>query len=111
MVSRLNDNLVAQYLVTMDLGKPDPLLPLDRLAGFIQDALLPSVECLIDLRSSGKIVAGGYPTGHRSIVFVMEAESEEELFRTLEDLPLWDQVDTKTTPLQRFEELRDREAP
>jgi len=46
--------------------------------------------------------------GHRAIVFVMEAESEEDLYRTLEDLPLWDEANTKVTPLQRFEELQER---
>ena len=44
--------------------------------------------------------------GHRSIVFVMQAESEEELYETLKDLPLWSQVEAKATPLQRFEELQ-----
>ncbi len=44
--------------------------------------------------------------GHRSIVFVMEAESEEELYELLENLPLWSQVQAKATPLQRFEELQ-----
>jgi muconolactone delta-isomerase len=94
----------------MDLVKADPLLPLDQLAGLVQDSLLPSIESLIALRSRGKIVAGGYPMGHRAIVFVMEAESEEELYMTLKDLPLWDEVNTKVTPLQRFEEFPDRKA-
>ncbi len=44
--------------------------------------------------------------GHRSIVFVIQAESEEELYATLKNLPLWNQVRTRATPLQRFEELR-----
>lgn len=90
----------------MDLAKADPLLPLDRLAGLLREAILPSVESLIDLKSRGKIVTGGYPMGHRSIVFVMEAESEEELYEILQNLPLWKQVEAKATPLQRFEELQ-----
>jgi hypothetical protein len=75
-----------QYLVTTGLARADPLLPLDRLAGLLREAILPSlpsVESLIDLRSRGTIVTGGYPMGHRSIVFVMQAESEEELFEIL----------------------------
>ena len=44
--------------------------------------------------------------GHRSIVFVMQAESEEELFEILKKLPLWNQVKAKATALQRFEELQ-----
>ena len=94
-----------QYLVTMDLARADPLLPLDRLAGPLREAILPSVESLIDLRSRGTIVTGGYPMGYRSIVFVMQAESEEELYEILKSLPLWNQVKAKATPLQRFEEL------
>jgi muconolactone delta-isomerase len=90
----------------MDLARADPLLPLDRLAWLVRDAILPSVESLIDLRSRGKIVTGGYAMGHRSIVFVMQAESEEELYEILENLPLWNHVEAKATPLQRFEELQ-----
>ena len=36
----------------------------------------------------------------------MEAESEEELYKTLQGLPLWDLVNIKVTQLQSFEELR-----
>jgi muconolactone delta-isomerase len=95
-----------QYLVTMDLVRADPLLPLDRLAGLLREAILPSVESLIDLKSQGTIVTGGYPMGHQSIVFVMQAESEEELYEILKNLPLWTQVEARATPLQRFEELQ-----
>ena len=95
-----------QYLVTMDLVKADPLLPIDELAAVIRDAILPSVESLIDLQSKGKIVTGGYPVGQRTLVFIMEAESEEELYKTLKGLPLWDLVNTKATRLQGFEELQ-----
>ena|SRR5919199_6759633 len=95
-----------QYLLTMDLIKADPLLPIDKLAAVVRDAILPSVEALIDLQAEGKVITGGCPVGQRALVFIMEAESEEELYKTLHGLPLWDLVTTKVTQLQSFEELR-----
>ena len=90
----------------MDLIKADPLLPIDKLAAVVRDAILPSVEALIHLQSKGKVITGGYPVGQRALVFIMETGSEEELYKTLQGLPLWNLVNTQVTQLQSFEELR-----
>jgi hypothetical protein len=49
-----------QYLVTADSIDPGPLLPPDQLVGMMRQALLPSQDALIDLKSEGKIIAGGF---------------------------------------------------
>ena len=80
---------MAHYFVTMDL-EPDayPQLPTDGLARIVREAILPSVEALVPLRAAKKLVTGGYLVGERRMVFVFEAESEEEVGEMLEGLPL-----------------------
>jgi muconolactone delta-isomerase len=95
-----------QYLVTMDMTRADPLLPIDQLLEVIREAVLPSVERLIELKEQRKVVTGGYPVGQRAIVFIIETDSEEELNEILEGLPLSEVAQARVTPLKSFEELR-----
>ena len=95
------------YLVTMNLNRSDPLLPVDQLTQFIRGAILPSVESLTRLQAQGKVVSGGYPIGRPAIVLLVDAESEEELYEILEGLPIWEQVEAETRRMQGFEELMD----
>jgi hypothetical protein len=48
-----------QYLVTGEFIDPGPLLPPDQLAGMIRQAILPSHDVLTNLKSEGKLIAGG----------------------------------------------------
>ncbi len=75
-----------QYMVTMDITRADPLLPIDQLVRVIREAVLPSVERLMELKAQRKVVTGGYPVGQRAIVFIIETDSEEELYEILEDI-------------------------
>jgi hypothetical protein len=95
------------YLVTMNLNRTDPLLPVDQLTQFIRGAVLPSVESLTRLQAQGKVVSGGYPIGSPAIVLLVDAASEEELYEILEGLPIWEQVEAETRRMQGFEELTD----
>ena len=80
---------MALYFVTMDVEKPaDPRLPLHRLANIVREAILPSVKALIPLGAQGRLVTDGYLVGEGTMVFVFEADSEEEVRQTLEELPL-----------------------
>jgi len=80
---------MAHYFVTMDL-EPDayPQLPTDGLAKIVREAILPSVEALVPLSAARKLVTGGYLVGERAMVFVFEADSEEEVRQMLDELPL-----------------------
>ena len=49
-----------QYLVTEELINPGPLLPPDQLVGIMRQWVLPSMDALINLKSEGKIIAGGF---------------------------------------------------
>jgi muconolactone delta-isomerase len=94
-----------QYMVKMDVDRADPLLPIDQLVGVIGEAVLPSVEKLLALKAQGKVITGGYPLGQGQIVFIVEADSEEELHEILGGLPLSEVAQAKVTPLESFEEL------
>ena len=98
-----------QYLVTQEFVDPGPLLPPDRFLGMLRSAVLPGHEALINLKSEGKIVAGGFPVGERAIAFVVEAESPKELDSLLQEIPFWGIVKTKVTALQDFEDRRDQD--
>jgi muconolactone delta-isomerase len=98
--------VMAHYFVTMDIEKPaDPQLPVDRLAHIVREAILPSVEALIPLRAQGRLVTGGYLVGERSMVFVFEADSEEEVREVLEGLPLSGVVTAEVRPMQPLGDL------
>ena len=96
------------YLVSMNLRRADPLLPIDQLTELVRDAILPSVEALTRLQAQGKVVSGGYPIGGRpAIVLLVDANSERELHEILEGLPLWEQVEVEARRMQCLEELEE----
>lgn len=99
--------IVPQYFVTMDIEAADPLLPVDQLARVMRESILPSVEALMQLAVQGKVITGGYPIGDRFMVFIVEAESEDEVREVLAGLPLSDVARTTVRRLQSPEELRD----
>jgi muconolactone delta-isomerase len=100
-----------QYLVTEELIDLGPQLPPDQLVGIMRQWVLPSMDTLINLKSEGKIVAGGLPVGERALVLIFEAESNEELDAILQGLPLWGLAKWKVTPLETLEgrTARDRQ--
>ena len=93
-----------QYLVTMELVDPGPLLPPQQLLGMYRTAVLPGHEALINLKADAKILAGGYPVGERAIAIIVEADSPKELDSLLLEIPFWGITKTKVTALQDFEE-------
>ena len=97
---------MALYFVTMDID-PDaePQLPVNRLASVVREAILPTVEALRPLQAGGKLVTGGYLVGERTMVFVFEADSEEEVREVLEDLPLSGVVTLNIKPMRTLGEI------
>jgi muconolactone delta-isomerase len=100
---------MALYFVTMDINtRPaDPRMPVDRLANIVREAILPSVKALIPLRARGRLITGGYLVGERTMVFVFEADSEEEVRKVLEGLPL---SGVATTDVRRMRALGELHA-
>ena len=96
-----------QYLVTMDFVDPGPLLAPQQYLGMMRAAVLPGHEAIINLKSEGKILAGGFPVGERAIALIVEADSPKELDTLLMEIPFWGITKTKVTPLQDFEDRCD----
>jgi Muconolactone delta-isomerase len=101
-----------QYLVTQEYVDPGPLLPPEQLVGIMRMAVLPGHEAMENLRSEGKILAGGFPVGERAIAFILEADPPEEVDSLLYGVPFWGVIKTKVTPLQDWGSRRelDRQA-
>src|SRR5215218_4811844 len=100
---------MAHYFVSMDL-EPDayPQLPTDGLARIVREAILPSVEALVPLSAAKKLVTGGYLVGEGRMVFVFEADSEEEVRKVLNGLPLSGAA--KKPDIKRMQELGEMHA-
>ncbi len=98
-----------QYLVTQEFVDPGPLLPPDLFARMGRTAVLPGHEALMNLKSKGKVIAGGFPVGERAIAFIVEADSPKELDSLLQEIPFWGIVKTKVTALQAFEDRHDQD--
>ena len=97
-----------QYLVTMDLPGTEsdgPLPSIEGLVGTIRETILPSLETLIDLKARGKVLAGGYPSGQRSIMLIVDADSEEGVLEMLDQVPCWEVSATEVARLHAFEDL------
>ena len=104
--------MVALYFVTMDLAPgAAPSTPVGGLARIVREAILPSVEVLVPLRAAQKLVTGGYPVGEGQLVFVFEADSEEEVREALDDLPLSGVVTPEIRPMRGLGELHTLDQP
>ncbi len=106
-----------QYLVTgefVELGPQD--LPPDQLAAMLRQAVVPSHDVLTNLKSEGKLLAGGYAVGERAAAFIFDVDSNAELDALLQNLPYWGLVRQegglggfKVTPLEEIEGRRERD--
>lgn len=75
----------------------------------LESVVLPSFTELQRLEREKKIIAGGLPVGDRSFVFIVEAESNDELDRMLRNIPMWGTLDWEVTALQTFSGRAEQE--
>ncbi|MEX0998521.1 MAG: muconolactone Delta-isomerase family protein [Thermodesulfobacteriota bacterium] len=89
-----------KYLV---IGNEGPgFFSVDEAIEIIENVVLPAFEELEELETEGSLV-GGVPVGERSLAFIIEADSHDEVDRTLRSLPMWGAMEWEVTPLQDFE--------
>ena len=89
-----------KYLVT---GTEGPgFFSADEAIEIIENVVLPAFDELEELEGEGTIV-GGVPIGERSFVFIVEAESHDDVGRTLRSLSMWGAMEWEVIPLQDFE--------
>ena len=89
-----------KYLV---MGTEGPgFFSADEAIEILENVVLPAFSELEELESDGAIV-GGVPIGERSLVFIIEADSHDDVDRTLRSFPMWGAMEWEVTPLQDFE--------
>ena len=95
-----------QYLVEAE--NIDGLVQMKDVPDYVTSLVLPSYELLIKLEEDGKI-KGGLIAGERAGVFVIEADSNDDLGKKLRVLPFWGMVKWKTTALQSFKSALEQD--
>ena len=70
-------------------------------ASMIEGVLVPSLQTIEKWEREGKVVGGVY-AGERAGSLIMEADSPEELSRTLARLPFWGVVNMNVSSMQSF---------
>lgn len=90
-----------KYLVIGDFIDPGPMMAPPQLVQMIEHAILPGLDMLAKWEADKKITGGIY-VGDRKGVFVVEAESNEEVDKMIQSLPFWGLMKWTVSPLHTF---------
>jgi muconolactone delta-isomerase len=96
-----------RFLVTIDGSDVGVGMPPERLGQVMNQMVIPSVEQLAQWEQEGRIHGGGY-TAARGNVFVIEADSVEEVDQLVTSLPHWGVVKVDVKPLISHGALLER---
>ncbi|MFT3865037.1 MAG: muconolactone Delta-isomerase family protein [Solirubrobacterales bacterium] len=91
-----------RYLVEAEYLDPGPLADPEQQTRISNERVLPGQQALADWEAEGRIVAGGVVAGVRRVVFIIEAESNDQLGDLIGRLPIWGINRWKVEPLQTF---------
>jgi hypothetical protein len=91
-----------KYLVIGEAVDAGPMLQPGQVTAMIEQAIIPSLDMLAKWEADKKIVGGLY-VGDRKGVFILEAESNDEVDKMLESLPFWGLLKWNVSALQSFE--------
>ena len=97
------------FLVTGKYTEPGALLPPEQVVPFVKERVIPSLAMWAKWEEQGKIKAGGVLAGQREGVFILEANSGEELGEVLTSLPFWHDLTWDIKPLQSMRSAAERE--
>ncbi len=87
-----------RFLVTIDGSDVGAGMPPERLAEVLDRMVIPGIEQLVEWEREGRIHGGGY-TAARGGVFIIDADSSEEVDRLVTGLPHWGLVKVDVKPL------------
>jgi muconolactone delta-isomerase len=87
-----------RFLVTLDGSEFGVGMPPERRGQVVEQMVVPSIEQFAQWEQEGRIYGGGY-TAARGGVFIMEADSSEEVDQLLTSLPYWGLVKVDVKPL------------
>ena len=96
-----------RFLVTIDGSDVGVGMPPERIAQVRQQMVIPGVEKLAQWEQEGKIHGGGY-TAARGAVFIIEADSIEEVDQLVTSLPHWGLVKVDVKPLIPMSSMLER---
>jgi muconolactone delta-isomerase len=96
-----------RFLVTIDGSDVGVGMPPERLAQVQDQMVIPGVEQLARWEQEGRIHGGGY-TAARDAVFVIDADSSEEVDQLVTGLPHWGLVKVDVKPLISARSMLER---
>ena len=96
-----------RFLVTLDGSDLGVGMPPERLGQVMDQMVIPGIEKLAQWEQEGRIHGGGY-TAARGGVFIMEADSSEEVDQLVTSLPHWGLVKVEVKPLISTSEMVER---
>jgi hypothetical protein len=97
-----------QYLVTGEFIDPGPLLPPEQLVEMIRQAIVPSHDALTNLKSEGKLIAGGYSVGEGWGVY-LRGRLQRRVGQFIAEFAFLGLLKIKATPLEDVEGRRERD--
>ena len=96
-----------RFLVTIDGSELGVGMPPERLAQVVEQMVIPGIEKLDQWEQEGRIHGGGY-TAARGGVFIIDADSSEEVDQLVTSLPHWGLVKVDVQPLISTSSLVER---
>src|ERR687893_387725 len=96
-----------RFLVTIDGSDIGAGMPPERLAQVVEQMVIPSIEQLAQWEQEGRIHGGGY-TAARGGVFMVDADSCEEVDQLVTSLPHWGLVKVDVKPLISTSSILER---
>jgi muconolactone D-isomerase len=96
-----------RFLVTIDGSDIGAGMPPEQLAQTVGQMVVPSLERLAQWEQEGRIHGGGY-AGARVGVFMVDADSTEEVDQLVASLPYWPLVKVEVKPLIPLSALFER---
>ncbi len=96
-----------RFLVTIDGSEIGVGMPPERLAQVVEQMVTPGLEKLVQWEQEGRVYGGGY-TAARGGVFIMEADSSEEVDQLVTSLPYWGLVKVDVKPLISTSSMLER---
>jgi muconolactone delta-isomerase len=96
-----------RFLVTIDGSDVGAGMPPEQLVQVIDQMVVPSLEKLAQWEEEGRIHGGGY-TAARGAVFMIDADSSEEVDQLVASLPYWGLVRVDVKPLISTSSLFER---
>jgi muconolactone delta-isomerase len=95
-----------RFLVTLD-GSNVAGMPPDRLGQVFDQMIIPGIEQLAQWEQEGRVHGGAYPAG-RGGVFMIDADSSEEVDQLVASLPHWPLLRVDVQPLISTRALHER---